>query len=302
MAVQQLLVVGGGWVGSSLVAALAAAFPEAALTWLARDEQSAPAGVVRGERLAVDPAQADWAGLFAGRSFDGIVHAAALEEAAPEPAALDAGLQGLLAWAEPALTPMVHLIPAAAVYGVRPGVRREADAPAPADARAAAFVQCDAAAQRAAMARPAWRLAGLRVFPVYGARAEGATVACAVHRLYAAMKAGRQPQVPRPGTQKHDFVYAPDVAAMTVAALRARRGGVFNCGSGQGISPLELVSLLNRELGTDFIPEPDGDGGGFPAAAQVADMKKARYELGFEPKWSPAAGIADYVARREAGD
>jgi nucleoside-diphosphate-sugar epimerase len=275
---RNILVTGGaGFIETYLSPALREAFPDAAVT------------------VAAHPAQPDWAAQLAGRAFDGVVHAAALDDPAPDPAALEGAFQPLLAFAEPALTPVVYLS-SSAVYGARPGVRREADSVAPADSQAAALGRLEAAAQRAAAARPAWRLVGLRVFPVYGGAGGGL-----VHRLYAGMKAGHAPRVPPPGTQKFDLVYAPDVAAMVVAGLRARRGGVFNCGSGQGISPLELVGLLNRELGTEHAPEAAGDGDGFPAAL-VADMKKARYELGFEPKWTPAAGIADYVARLEAGD
>jgi len=131
----------------------------------------------------------------------------------------------------------------------------------------------------------------------YGPR-EGHKQAAAImiYQLYLQMKAGKRPRVFRTGERKRDFVYVKDVVAMTMAALNAPRSGVFNCGCGEPFSFNDVITELNRALGTSLEPEYIEKPYSFYQPHTEADMTRAQPELGFAPKFPPARGIPDYVA------
>jgi ADP-L-glycero-D-manno-heptose 6-epimerase len=120
-----------------------------------------------------------------------------------------------------------------------------------------------------------------------------------IYQLYLQMKAGKRPRVFRAGEQKRDFVYVKDVVAMTMAALNAPRSGVFNCGCGEPCSFNDVIAALNRALGTSMEPEYFDNPYAFYQPHTEADMTRAQTELSFTPHFSPARGIADYVALLE---
>lgn len=305
---RNILVTGGaGFIGSNLTLALQEKFPEAAIT-VVDDFRSGDFRNLRGFRgdfLTADVSRLDWAAQFHDQQFDAIFHEASITDTTEHNQALQGhdnldGFRRLLAFAEPAQTPVVYAS-SAATYGVRGGVNREDDPPAPANVYAFTKVQLDNLARRATAAHPAWRIVGLRYFNVYGPREPHKKAAASmIFQLYAQMKAGQRPRVFRAGEHRRDFVYVKDVVAMTIAAAGARKGDIFNCGSGQAFSFNEVIALLNRELGTELAPEYIENPHRFYQPHTQADMKKAKNELGFEPKWTPAAGIADYVATLEA--
>ncbi|MFN0067244.1 MAG: ADP-glyceromanno-heptose 6-epimerase [Limisphaerales bacterium] len=305
---RNILVTGGaGFIGSNLTLALQEKFPDAALT-VVDDFRSGDFRNLRGFRgdfVAADVSRLDWAAQFRDQQFDAIFHEASITDTTEHDQLLQGhdnleGFRRLLAFAEPAQTPVVYAS-SAATYGVRGGVNREDDAPAPANIYAFTKVQLDNLARRALAAHPAWRIVGLRYFNVYGPREpHKKSAASMIYQLYRQMKAGQRPRVFRAGEHRRDFVYVKDVVAMTIAAAGARKGGVFNCGSGQAFSFNEVIAVLNRELNTALEPEYFDNPYSFYQPHTQADMKRAKNELGFEPKWTPAAGIADYVALLEA--
>jgi UDP-glucose 4-epimerase len=95
------------------------------------------------------------------------------------------------------------------------------------------------------------------------------------------------------GQQVRDYVYAGDVAdALVRAADDHSDTCVFNVGSGQGITLLDLIERLSRALGREshvrFRP-----GREFDVPVSVLDVRRARDILGWEPKVS----LEDAVAR-----
>jgi UDP-glucose 4-epimerase len=91
------------------------------------------------------------------------------------------------------------------------------------------------------------------------------------------------------GSAVRDYVHVEDVARAHQAALE--KEGVYNLGSGKGSTVLEVIECCRRVTGrpieTAFADPRRGDPQGL-----VADISKARRELGWEPKH----GLEEIVA------
>ena len=98
----------------------------------------------------------------------------------------------------------------------------------------------------------------------------------------------------RDGTAVRDYVHVLDLAdAHVLAVRRLLHGGasaVFNLGSGTGSTVRELVDAIRKRSNGRFevvsAPRRPGD-----AAELVADIRKAREELG----WTPASDLGDII-------
>jgi UDP-glucose 4-epimerase len=104
------------------------------------------------------------------------------------------------------------------------------------------------------------------------------------------------------GRQTRDYVYVSDVAESVYAAVRARLAqpsGInrraYNIGTGIGTSVLDLVASLERVCGrsfpVEFAPERRGE-----QKASYVSIDKARAELGWSPRVSLDAGLAETFA------
>ena len=103
----------------------------------------------------------------------------------------------------------------------------------------------------------------------------------------------------RDGQQLRDFLYVKDAVDMTLFFLEADRpGGIYNVGTGQARSWMDLVSALFRALGrepkVDFIPMPEAIRDKYQYHTK-ADLAKIR-SVGFAaPILSLEDAMADYV-------
>lgn len=306
---RNILVTGGaGFIGSNLTLALQEAYPDAAVV-VVDDFRSGDFKNLRGYRgdfVAADVSRLDWTAQFKDTAFDAIYHLASITDTTVHDQLLQThdnveGFRRVLEYAETNQTPVVYAS-SAATYGIGSGRMSEDQPPAPANIYAFSKVQLDNLARQYARRNPAWRIAGVRFFNVYGPRETHKKAAASmIYQLYLQMKAGKRPRVFRAGEHKRDFVYVKDVVAMTMAAATAPRSTVYNCGSGHPISFNEVIEELNRNLGTQLAPEYiDNPYASFYQPHTEADMTLARQELKHEPKYDPAAGIADYVRTLEA--
>lgn len=88
-----------------------------------------------------------------------------------------------------------------------------------------------------------------------------------------------------------DYVYAADLASLTLAAVESDRTGVFNAGSGIGYSVNEVLhavrSLTGAELPVEHLPAR-----GFDVKRVVLDMQKAQDAFGWKPTTTLNDGIA----------
>lgn len=121
----------------------------------------------------------------------------------------------------------------------------------------------------------------LRYFNVYGLRQNpDGDYAAVIPKFAKRMKASQPPVIYGDGKQTRDFVHVSDVVRVNLLACehKAAKGQVLNVASGQRVSLLELVEVLNDLLGTrlspQFEPERPGDirhsaGDGGRLAAQL---------------------------------
>ncbi len=123
----------------------------------------------------------------------------------------------------------------------------------------------------------------LRFFNVFGPRQNPSSdYAAVIPRFVTRMLAGKPPIIYGDGEQSRDFIYVGNVVAANLAAAEAAGKGVcVNIGTGRSRTLNQVVTILNRILGTDF--EPDYQ------EARAGDIKDsealvtaAKEQIGFE--------------------
>jgi UDP-glucose 4-epimerase len=126
----------------------------------------------------------------------------------------------------------------------------------------------------------------LRFFNVFGPRQRADSPYSGVIALFtSALMAGRTPTIFGDGLQSRDFVYVSDVcdALIRAADTPGVSGRVYNVGTGNGVTLLELVAALDRILGTNAVPAH-----GPPRAGDVrhsrAKIDRIATELGYRPR------------------
>ncbi|MEX0850084.1 MAG: NAD-dependent epimerase/dehydratase family protein [Gaiellaceae bacterium] len=121
----------------------------------------------------------------------------------------------------------------------------------------------------------------LRFGNVYGPRQDPHGEAGVVAIFLGALADGRQASIFGDGTQTRDYVYVGDVARATVSAL-GQEGGVFNIGTGQEVSVVELYARCRQAAGSDVeathAPARMGE-----LQRSSLDPGRAATELGFTP-------------------
>jgi len=130
----------------------------------------------------------------------------------------------------------------------------------------------------------------LRLFNVYGPRSRTSGAYGAVLGVFLAQKlAGKPFTIVGDGCQTRDFTYVADVVDAFIAAARSSRSGrVYNVGSGGHVSVNRLAELLGGA--TVSIPKRPGE-----PDCTFADITLIREELGWQPRYPIAAGIAEVL-------
>jgi ADP-L-glycero-D-manno-heptose 6-epimerase len=107
------------------------------------------------------------------------------------------------------------------------------------------------------------------------------------------------------GLQLRDFLYVKDAVDMTLFFLDPTRpGGIYNIGTGQARSWMDLANALFHSLGretqVDFIPMPEAirDKYQYHTQAEMSKIRSAGYNA---PIRSLEAGIEDYIPYLEGG-
>ena len=97
------------------------------------------------------------------------------------------------------------------------------------------------------------------------------------------------------GDQKREYIYVKDVVRANLLAAEAKQSCVVNCGSGKATTFKQLVSILNRLLGTNRVPQYiDNPYTGMYQDHIECDMTQAKLQLGFVPEFDIDKGIEDY--------
>jgi UDP-glucose 4-epimerase len=131
----------------------------------------------------------------------------------------------------------------------------------------------------------------LRYGNVYGPRQDPHGEAGVVAIFMSRLRDGDRPRIFGDGRQTRDYVYAGDVARATLAALGSD-ADVFNVGTGQETSVVDLLAAIQRVTGTDVQPE-FADARPGELQRSVLDVARAERELGWRPDHTLEEGLAE---------
>lgn len=101
-------------------------------------------------------------------------------------------------------------------------------------------------------------------------------------------------------TPRRDYMHVQDLVALLISAMTARSAGVYNAGSGYSIGVDELASFVREYSGTGKRVVSRNQSRPNEIPDVVADIAKARNQLGWEPKieWQDALRLL--IAREKA--
>ncbi len=98
------------------------------------------------------------------------------------------------------------------------------------------------------------------------------------------------------GTCIRDYIHVLDLAYAHIAALKYllknKKSNYFNIGTGRGYSNKQIIEMIKKTTGRDFLVEIAPRRAGDPPAI-YADNCKAKKELGWQPKYSDLKTIIE---------
>ncbi|HEY8966549.1 MAG TPA: NAD-dependent epimerase/dehydratase family protein [Candidatus Methylacidiphilales bacterium] len=307
---ENIVVTGGaGFIGSNLTLALQKRYPAARITVI-DDFRSASFKNLEGfngDVIAANLAEIDLGYYLDASSVDAFFHLASITDTTDHNEFRQVhdnveSWRAILNHFAGEKTALVYAS-SAATYGIGGGINY-VDAPQkPANVYAFSKVQLERLATRYAADFPGQKVVGVRYFNVYGPReTHKGQPASMIYHLAQQIRAGKRPRIFKHGEQKRDFVYVDDIVEGTIlAATRqlegkfdARKGRVFNLGSGQARPFNDIISILNKILGstleTEYIDCPFS----FYQPHTEADLSLTTEVLGYKPAFSLEDGIAAY--------
>jgi UDP-glucose 4-epimerase len=135
----------------------------------------------------------------------------------------------------------------------------------------------------------------LRYFNVYGPRqSANSQLASVIPRFIQRISEGKPPVIFGDGNQTRDFVFVSDVAAANLLAAKSEATGIFNIGSGKGVSLNQvahtILKLTNRpDLAPLYEKERAGE-----IKHSIADISKAE-TFGYKPRYTLEEGLKQTI-------
>jgi dTDP-L-rhamnose 4-epimerase len=148
----------------------------------------------------------------------------------------------------------------------------------------------------------------LRLWNVYGPGQALSNPYTGVLAIFASrLRNGAPPIIFEDGHQRRDFVHVRDVANAFVLALEHPRagGGIYNIASGEHRSVRDVARDLAKAMNLSIQPVISGKARTGDVRHCLADIGKARLELGYTPSGDFVEGLtelAEWVARNSAVD
>ena len=105
------------------------------------------------------------------------------------------------------------------------------------------------------------------------------------------------------GKRSQDFIYIKDIVNLLVSIIKKKSSGVYNIGSGESTSTIDLANIiLNNTNQTKSKIIFNGKMDEQEGYKMKVDIKKARKELNFRPKFNIKKGIKDYINNISRGE
>jgi dTDP-L-rhamnose 4-epimerase len=148
----------------------------------------------------------------------------------------------------------------------------------------------------------------LRFFNVYGPRQALSNPYTGVAAIFASrLLNGRPPIIFEDGRQTRDFVHVHDVVSGVIAALDlpSAAGEPLNIGTGKPITVLDVAAALTHALDVKIEPEVRNVFRAGDIRHCVADVKRAKEVLGYQPSVDFVEGMRDlavWLANEDAAD
>jgi UDP-glucose 4-epimerase len=139
----------------------------------------------------------------------------------------------------------------------------------------------------------------LRYFNVFGPRQDPGSPYSGVISIFVdRLLSDTPPTIFGDGQQSRDFVFVDDVvqANLLAASVPGAAGRFYNVGRGQQTTLLQLLSLLGQITSRQPTPEHAEPRAG-DIRASLADISRAREELGFEPQVEVLEGLKQLLDR-----
>jgi UDP-glucose 4-epimerase len=135
----------------------------------------------------------------------------------------------------------------------------------------------------------------LRYFNVYGQKQNPQSEYSAViPKFITRILQGKQPTINGDGNHTRDFTYIKDVVQANIKAMKPKTEGIFNVAYGEKTSLNELVNkimeLTSIYVNVKYGPERPGD-----IKDSLADISKARKQLGYRPKYDINRGLKETI-------
>lgn len=130
----------------------------------------------------------------------------------------------------------------------------------------------------------------LRLANVYGPRQNPKGEAGVVAIFCDKILSGGQPVIYGNGKQTRDFVFVDGVVEAALLAMKSKKSGVYNIGTGKETSINALFDLLKKITATNikkvYVPAKKGE-----QKRSCLDFSKAKKELGWSPKYDLEKGL-----------
>ncbi len=141
-------------------------------------------------------------------------------------------------------------------------------------------------------------IVGLRYFNVYGPREffKNKTASTVVQFGHQLLKGEKIKLFERSDKILRDFIYIEDVIQANIKAMKPKKSGIYNVGTGKARSFQDIADIVSKELGIqreyEYIKNPYVGQYQFFTQADISDTKEF---LDYKPRYELEDGIKEYI-------